>query len=264
MELPFSTRLLFAGLWTIADREGRLEDRPKKIKMAIFPADDVDVERGLSALHGASMVLRYVVNNKRFIFIPGFVKHQNPHTNEQASVIPAPELHGASMVQIVPLTSSLIPSSLNPDSLLYTEVENFPEPTWQYPMKELIEAFPNLNVTPTMIGFIEGDVKPGDEMAWAKTIEIYQMNFNPMTKTYLPEKTANLLGVFRKQKIDVEKQGNGKTHNRPLSEREKSAERDRNSRKFFDDLEREARAEIARENLLLTGGPDDPQNDQPG
>ena len=25
-------RLLFAGLWTIADREGRLEDRPKRIK----------------------------------------------------------------------------------------------------------------------------------------------------------------------------------------------------------------------------------------
>jgi hypothetical protein len=31
-ELPIEARLLFAGLWTIADREGRLEDRPKKIK----------------------------------------------------------------------------------------------------------------------------------------------------------------------------------------------------------------------------------------
>jgi hypothetical protein len=25
-------RLLFAGLWTIADKEGRLDDRPKKLK----------------------------------------------------------------------------------------------------------------------------------------------------------------------------------------------------------------------------------------
>ena len=35
VELPFATRLLFIGLWTIADREGRMVDRPKKIKMEI-------------------------------------------------------------------------------------------------------------------------------------------------------------------------------------------------------------------------------------
>ncbi len=116
VELPFSTRLLFIGLWTIADREGRLDDRPRKIKMSIFPADDVDVEQGLSELHGASMILRYVVDNQPFIFIPGFVKHQNPHINEQPSVIPAPELHGASTVDATPLTSSLNPDSLNTEN----------------------------------------------------------------------------------------------------------------------------------------------------
>ncbi len=42
VELPFEARLLFIGLWTIADREGRLEDRPKQIKMEVFPADNVD------------------------------------------------------------------------------------------------------------------------------------------------------------------------------------------------------------------------------
>jgi hypothetical protein len=111
VELPFSTRLLFIGLWTIADREGRLEDRPKKIKMAIFPADNVDVEMGLSELHRAGMILRYVVDNERYIFIPGFVKHQNPHVHEQASVIPAPDQHSTSTVVATPLTSSLIPDS---------------------------------------------------------------------------------------------------------------------------------------------------------
>ena len=30
-------RLLFAGLWTLADREGRLEDRPKRIVRCDFP-----------------------------------------------------------------------------------------------------------------------------------------------------------------------------------------------------------------------------------
>jgi hypothetical protein len=33
VELGMSTRLLFIGLWCLADREGRLEDRPKRIKM---------------------------------------------------------------------------------------------------------------------------------------------------------------------------------------------------------------------------------------
>ena len=40
---PFD-RLLFIGLWVSWDREGRVEDRPKRIKMELFPAiaDDVD------------------------------------------------------------------------------------------------------------------------------------------------------------------------------------------------------------------------------
>ena len=36
-------RLLFAGLWCIADREGRLEDRPKRIKIEVLPYDNCDV-----------------------------------------------------------------------------------------------------------------------------------------------------------------------------------------------------------------------------
>ena len=36
-ELPAFDRLLFIGLWCLADREGRLEDRPKRIKMELFP-----------------------------------------------------------------------------------------------------------------------------------------------------------------------------------------------------------------------------------
>ena len=35
-DLPPLTRLLFIGLWGIADREGRLEDRPKRIKKELL------------------------------------------------------------------------------------------------------------------------------------------------------------------------------------------------------------------------------------
>jgi hypothetical protein len=91
VELPFEDRLLFAGLWTLADREGRLEDRPKRIRMAIFPCDNVDVDLGLQRLQQASLVLRYTVQGVGYLAIPAFHKHQKPHPREAASVIPSPK-----------------------------------------------------------------------------------------------------------------------------------------------------------------------------
>lgn len=114
VELPFETRLLFAGLWTIADREGRLEDRPKKIKMAIFPADYVDVNESLQQLHDAGLIVRYVVEDKGYIEVLKFVQHQNPHLKEAASVIPAPDKHGTKPVLATPLTSYLSSESPSP------------------------------------------------------------------------------------------------------------------------------------------------------
>lgn len=89
-ELPMATRMLFAGLWTIADRCGRLEDRPKRIKADLFPWDEVDVDAALSELHAAGFVLRYTVASDKFIQICKFEKHQKPHIREAASEIPPP------------------------------------------------------------------------------------------------------------------------------------------------------------------------------
>lgn len=121
VELPFETRLLFIGLWTIADRAGRLEDRPKRIKMALFPADSVDVDACLNELQKSGFLLRYEHGGERFIQVLAFNKHQNPHKDEKASTIPAPCEHGASTVQEQNShdgnpADSLIPSSLIPDS----------------------------------------------------------------------------------------------------------------------------------------------------
>ena len=43
-ELGAYAMLLYAGLWTIADREGRLEDRPKRIKVDVLPYFDQPVD----------------------------------------------------------------------------------------------------------------------------------------------------------------------------------------------------------------------------
>lgn len=119
-ELPFEYRILFQGLWCEADREGRLEDRPKRIKAEVFPYDDVDVDSGLNALQLAGFITRYAVGKSQYIQVLEFKKHQNPHCKEAASTIPAHNEHGASTVQApeIPERAGLIPDSgfLIPDS----------------------------------------------------------------------------------------------------------------------------------------------------
>ena len=84
------TRLLFAGLWCLADRAGRLEDRPKRIRAEILPYDDGSVDDMLEELQGAGFIQRYQVGEQRFIQVLNFAKHQNPHHREAESTIPAP------------------------------------------------------------------------------------------------------------------------------------------------------------------------------
>lgn len=93
--LPYEWRLLFIGLWTQADRDGRLEDRPQRLKAALFPYDDLDVNDGLSSLVNVGLITRYEGNGQRLIAIPKWAKHQQPHIRESVSELPPP---GESMV----------------------------------------------------------------------------------------------------------------------------------------------------------------------
>ena len=88
--LPFSGRLLFAGLWTIADRRGRLEDRPTRIKAQIYPYDDVATDELLDGLAQMGFIQRYDVEGLHYIQVVNFEKHQNPHLREAESTIPPP------------------------------------------------------------------------------------------------------------------------------------------------------------------------------
>lgn len=87
-ELPPETRLLFIGLWCIADRDGRLEDRPKRIKTDTLPYDDYDIDSMLQALHDGGYIKRYEVDGKRYILIPNFTKYQHIVNTEKGSDIP--------------------------------------------------------------------------------------------------------------------------------------------------------------------------------
>ena len=103
-------RLLFQGLWCHADREGRLHDRPKKLKVEILPYDECDLERLLNELASRGFIFRYEANENKYIQIINFSKHQNPHVKESASTIPAPDNnHTSPADSLNPLTDSLNP-----------------------------------------------------------------------------------------------------------------------------------------------------------
>lgn len=88
VELSFADRLLFIGLWTLADRRGKLEDRPKRIKMELFPADDMDTDAALDRLADIGVITRYEADGQRVIRVTNFGRHQKPHSNEAESELP--------------------------------------------------------------------------------------------------------------------------------------------------------------------------------
>ncbi len=126
-------RVLFIGLWCLADRAGRLADRPRKIKAEILPYDDCDVERLLDVLDRQGFIVRYQAAGERYLWIPGFLRHQNPHPRETASGIPAPpedpprSAPGLALAVTDPVNSQTGPAdSLDPDPGILNP--DYPEP----------------------------------------------------------------------------------------------------------------------------------------
>jgi hypothetical protein len=103
-ELGAHAHLLFACLWMVADKDGRLEDRPKKIKAECMPHYEVDVNDLLSRLaHGDDpFILRYTEHGKHYIQVVKWKENQSPHHTEKASVIPAPPLNNGELTNVQP------------------------------------------------------------------------------------------------------------------------------------------------------------------
>jgi hypothetical protein len=120
---PFG-RLLFAGLWTLADREGRMPNRPKWIKGALFPYENVPVEKLLAELEALGFLYRYEVKGERYIQILNFLKHQHPHVKEPPSTIPAPYQHHADPVHEHAFSGT---SPAESESVTEAESESVPE-----------------------------------------------------------------------------------------------------------------------------------------
>lgn len=97
----FGARILFQGLWCLADREGRVQDRPSQIKLALFPVDKVNIERLFSELVSVGLIVRYEAEEQRCIWIPRFKNNQPIHPHEAKSTLPEPPEKSPAKVDVI-------------------------------------------------------------------------------------------------------------------------------------------------------------------
>ena len=105
--LPALTRLLFIYMWMLADREGRIEDRPGRIKKQALGYDDGNAEEMLCQLQSAGFIDRYEVAGVRVIQVLNFAKHQTPHMREAVSELPSKVLAPVENTESTNLGSAL-------------------------------------------------------------------------------------------------------------------------------------------------------------
>src|SRR3990167_3311019 len=218
-ELEPLTRLLFIYLWMLADREGRLEDRPKRIGAQALAYDrNADVSAMLDALQNDGFIDRYVVNGVACIQITGFSKHQTPHGTEKDSALP--DANGAITVHkrgkngyatgevelttsvltvkkqndntLIPDSGFLIPDSLIPDSLIGQDKPAKPQkrrsqiPDDFYPNEAGVVAIEktNLSMSIELNSFINHHQAKGSVMAdWQAAWRTWVSNGVKFAKT---------------------------------------------------------------------------------
>lgn len=83
---PFA-RLLYIAIWCEADREGRLNWKPKTFKIRYFPSDDIAIDELCKELIERKLVVLYANN---LAHIPSFARHQHVNPREAKSELPPP------------------------------------------------------------------------------------------------------------------------------------------------------------------------------
>lgn len=82
-------RILYIALWCEADREGRMEWKPRTIKLRYLPGDDCDVSMLAQELIDAEMLILYEIGGTIYAEIPSFTKHQIINNREATSSLPS-------------------------------------------------------------------------------------------------------------------------------------------------------------------------------
>jgi hypothetical protein len=147
-------RLLFIGLWTLADFKGELEFKERTIKVQVLPFDDCSIKDLAIKLDRSGLIRFYAVGDSLFINIPNFERHQNPHKNEKlkGSDIPEFSIKARQLVDLKTLKINRSESRAKPnengthlaDSLNLIPDSGFPNPEPPAAQFVLAEAFEEL------------------------------------------------------------------------------------------------------------------------
>ena len=97
-KLSHLARLTWVGLWAIADRAGRMEARPQRIRGQLFPYEpSIQIDAILSELQAGGFLVRYENDGAWYFEIPNFTKHQRFSGQEAKndSTLPGPKESGS-------------------------------------------------------------------------------------------------------------------------------------------------------------------------
>lgn len=94
-QLTRDERLLYLGMWNLADEHARLRGDPRYIKGQLFAYDDdltaADIERMLDKLASLGKVRRYSAGPGRYLFLPNLARHQRLEADKVPSRLPDPD-----------------------------------------------------------------------------------------------------------------------------------------------------------------------------
>jgi hypothetical protein len=94
MQVSRDGRLLYIGLWNLADEHGRLRGDPRYLKGQLFAYDDdlmpADLDRLVEELVVAGKAVRYRSGPSAYLFLPNLAKHQRLEAAKVESRLPAP------------------------------------------------------------------------------------------------------------------------------------------------------------------------------
>lgn len=175
-------RLLFIGLWTLADYKGDLEWKEKTIKIQILPWDDCDIKQLAINLDKSGLIRFYSDGDKIYINIINFVKHQNPHKNEKDKGSDIPEYSNSlrQLVDLKDITINLDKSGAIPESSYSTPADS-------------------LNPIPLTLNPIPKESESGDYAFCGEVIKLNYSDFDKWKSIY-----PNVDLLYELKRLDLE------------------------------------------------------------
>lgn len=105
-QLSPMARILYMGLWCIADDEGRGRFHPKSIEGEVFPHETVDIRTLLTELIEMGRIVTYDVGAESYFHIPKFTTYQHPNRAFESRLPPPPDTALAARAQCVDSASA--------------------------------------------------------------------------------------------------------------------------------------------------------------